>query len=128
MLGMKFGEFIEHHRKKAKLSAGQLARLLELSSVYVRHVETGKAPPFIDEQNRYAKLAVLLSVDREELLVRATVERGEFTVVTKGWDETRIKALCEAVSILEPSEGRGSSIVFHKLLSLLRVPVPSEGA
>lgn len=123
---MRFGEFIEAARKRAGISANQMARLLGFSLPYLRDVELCKCSPFADKDDRYGKLAVLLSVERVELLERAITERGEFVVSVKGWDAKRIRALIELVSVLEPRADGGSSLVLRKLFAL--VGVQSEDA
>jgi transcriptional regulator with XRE-family HTH domain len=115
---MRFGAFIEHYRLRARLSAGRVARMLDFSGVYLREIEQGKSPPFLDEKDRYEKLAILLSVEREELLLRAILERGDMPISVAGWSTDRVKALIAAVDILR---GPDPSLAADRLLKTLGV-------
>ena len=94
MLGaVKFGKFIEAKRLAANISANQLARLLGISSTYLRGMEQGKQPPLLDTENRYEKLAVLLGVNRHELLVLAAREREVLVVPIVTMSDRKLRAL-----------------------------------
>lgn len=71
----RFGDLLFKLRTKAKLSMGQIARELGMSTVYYSEVEHSKKKPFTHKKVDYQKLADLLDTDREILEKAAKKER-----------------------------------------------------
>lgn len=70
----RFGDVLRHLRRKADKTLGQVARMLDVSTVYLSDVERGNRKPFTRE--RILKIAAFLEVDASELLEAADRERG----------------------------------------------------
>jgi transcriptional regulator with XRE-family HTH domain len=77
-----FGEVLRESRRNSGKTIGDVARLLELSTVYVSDVERGNRRPFT--RDRILKIADFLTEDPGELLKAADRERGviEYDVTT----------------------------------------------
>ena len=70
---MKFGDYLKSKRKQRNITQEELARSLEVSSVFVHQLETGKVDaPSID---RCQQMAVILDVEIDELWSVARKER-----------------------------------------------------
>ena len=65
----RFGEVLRQLRREAELTLGDLARLLDVSTVYVSDVERGNRKPFT--RVRILKIADFLGKDPNELLKAA---------------------------------------------------------
>lgn len=70
---MRFGDYLKSKRKQRNITQEELARSLEVSSVFVHQLETGKVDaPSIDRCNQ---MAVILEIEIEELWNVAKKER-----------------------------------------------------
>ena len=70
----RFGETLRRTRQSAERTLGDVARLLDVSVVYVSDVERGNRRPFRNE--RILKVARLLEADPAPLIAAADVEKG----------------------------------------------------
>ena len=70
----RFGESLRRTRQNAKKTLGDVARLLQVSVVYVSDVERGNRRPFGNE--RILKVASFLNADPAPLIAAADVEKG----------------------------------------------------
>ena len=70
---MKFGDYLKRIRKRRKITQENLARSLEVSSVYIHQLETGKvdAPSF----DRCQQISSILGVKVEEIWSVSRTER-----------------------------------------------------
>lgn len=70
---MRFGHYLKSKRKQRNITQEDLARSLDVSSVFVHQLETGKVDaPSID---RCQQIAVILKVEIDELWTVAKKER-----------------------------------------------------
>ncbi len=70
---MRFGDYLKSKRKQRNITQEELARSLEVSSVFVHQLETGKVDaPSID---RCQQMAVILEIEIDELWTVARKER-----------------------------------------------------
>jgi len=70
---MRFGDYLKSKRKHKNITQEDLARSLEVSSVFIHQLETGKVDaPSID---RCHQIAAILEVEIEELWTVAKKER-----------------------------------------------------
>jgi len=74
MPSRRFGDVLRQFRRKADKTLGQVARMLDISTVYLSDVERGNRKPFTRE--RILKIAEFLQVDANDLLKVADRERG----------------------------------------------------
>lgn len=70
----RFGDALRKARRNADKTLGDIAKLLEVSVVYVSDVERSNRRPFSNE--RILKVAKFLKVDPEPLIAAADRERG----------------------------------------------------
>ena len=70
----RFGDTLRKTPQKAGRTLGDIARLLDVSVVYVSDVERGNRRPFNNE--RILKVAKLLKADPVPLIAAANVEKG----------------------------------------------------
>ena len=70
----RFGDTLRRTRQQAERTLGDVARLLDVSVVYVSDVERGNRRPFSNE--RILKVARLLKADPAPLIAAADVEKG----------------------------------------------------
>jgi transcriptional regulator with XRE-family HTH domain len=70
----RFGDVLRQLRRKADKTLGEVARMLDVSTVYLSDVERGNRKPFTRE--RILKIAGFLEVDASDLLKAADRERG----------------------------------------------------
>lgn len=70
----RFGEVLRQYRRQAEKTLGDIARLLNVSTVYVSDVERGNRKPFARE--RILKIAHYLDNDPKPLLTAADNEKG----------------------------------------------------
>lgn len=78
----RFGDLLFEFRTKARLSMGQVARELGMSTVYYSEVEHSKKKPFTHKKVDYQKLADLLGADKELLEKTAKRERLKMSMGT----------------------------------------------
>lgn len=70
---MRFGDYLKSKRKQRNITQEELARSLEVSSVFVHQLETGKVDaPSIE---RCQQMAVVLEIEVDELWTVARKER-----------------------------------------------------
>ena len=86
----RFGDALRKIRQNAERTLGDVAKLLEISVVYVSDVERGNRRPFSNE--RILKVAKFLKTDPAPLITAADVERGVIE-----YDITKAKPLEAAV-------------------------------
>ena len=70
----RFGDALRRTRQEAKRTLGDVARLLDVSVVYVSDVERGNRRPFSNE--RILKVAKMLEADPAPLIAAADLEKG----------------------------------------------------
>ena len=70
----RFGEALRRHRRDAKKTQGDVARLLGVSVVYVSDIERGNRKPF--SNNRITRIAEFIEADPIPLIAAAAAERG----------------------------------------------------
>jgi len=70
----RFGEVLRQHRRDADKTLGDIARLLDVSTVYVSDVERGNRKPFSLE--RIILISKFLQVDPMPLITAADREKG----------------------------------------------------
>ena len=70
----RFGDALRRTRQDAGRTLGDVAKLLDVSVVYVSDVERGNRRPFSNE--RLLKIARFLNADPAPLIRAADVERG----------------------------------------------------
>lgn len=70
----RFGDTLRRTRQQAKKTLGDVARLLDVSVVYVSDVERGNRRPF--RNDRILKVARFLGADPAPLITAADVEKG----------------------------------------------------
>ena len=70
----RFGDALRKARRNAGNTLGDVARLLEVSVVYVSDVERGNRRPFNNE--RLLKIARFVKTDPAPLIAAADIERG----------------------------------------------------
>ena len=86
----RFGDTLRRTRQNAEKTLGEVARLLEVSVVYVSDVERGNRRPFSNE--RILRVATFLNADAAPLIAAADVEKGVIE-----YDISRAKPLEAAV-------------------------------
>ena len=82
----RFGDALRKTRRNAEKTLGDVAKLLDLSVVYVSDIERGNRRPFSNE--RILKVARFLKADPAQLIAAADIERGVIE-----YDITRAKPL-----------------------------------
>ena len=70
----RFGDTLRRTRQNAERTLGDVAKVLDVSVVYVSDVERGNRRPFSNE--RIIKVARLLKADPAPLIAAANVEKG----------------------------------------------------
>lgn len=86
----RFGDALRKTRHDAEKTLGDVAKLLDVSVVYVSDVERGNRRPFNNE--RILKIAKFVKADPAPLIAAADVERGIIE-----YDITKAKPLEVAV-------------------------------
>ena len=86
----RFGDALRKTRRNAEKTLGDVAKLLDLSVVYVSDIERGNRRPFSNE--RILKIARFVKTDPAPLIAAADVERGVIE-----YDITKAKPLEAAV-------------------------------
>jgi transcriptional regulator with XRE-family HTH domain len=76
-----YGETLRQLRKAAGKTLGDIAEALGVSLSYLSDVELGNRAPF--DKERTIRLAALLEVDTDELLIPAAESRGAFELEAK---------------------------------------------
>ena len=70
----RFGDALRKARQNAEKTLGDVAKLLDVSVVYISDVERGNRRPFSNE--RIIKIAKFFKADPAPLIAAADVERG----------------------------------------------------
>ena len=70
----RFGDALRKARRNAEKTLGDVAKLLDVSVVYVSDVERGNRRPFSNE--RILKIATFVRADPTPLIAAAVAERG----------------------------------------------------
>jgi transcriptional regulator with XRE-family HTH domain len=86
----RFGDALRKARRNAEKTLGDVAKLLDVSVVYVSDVERGNRRPFGNE--RILKVAKFLKTDAAPIIAAADVERGVIE-----YDISKAKPLAAAV-------------------------------
>ena len=86
----RFGDTLRRTRQNAEKTLGDVARLLDVSVVYISDIERGNRRPFSNE--RILRVASLLNADPAPLIAAADVEKGVIE-----YDITNAKPLEAAV-------------------------------
>ncbi len=91
---MKFGDYLKSRRKEKNITQEDLARSLEVSSVFIHQLETGKVDaPTMD---RCQQIAVILEINSEELWNVARKERLRKFMEKEEIHEESMEVLTEA--------------------------------
>lgn len=95
---MRFGEYLKNKRKQKSVTQEDLARYLNVSSVFIHQLETGKvdAPSF----DRCQQLAEILQIRIDELWNIAKRERLKRFMEREDIEEERLEVLTEEEKLL----------------------------
>lgn len=95
---MRFGDYLKSRRKGRKITQEDLARSLDVSSVYIHQLETGKvdAPCF----ERCQQLSAILSIRVEEIWSVARTERLKKFIEKEAISEQELEVLTNEEKIL----------------------------
>ncbi len=95
---MRFSEYLKNKRKQNNITQENLARSLNVSSVFIHQLETGKvdAPSY----ERCEQLSRLLRADAEELWNVAQRERLERFMEKQGIDKTNLELLSKEEKLI----------------------------
>lgn len=95
---MRFGEYLKNKRKQKSITQEDLARYLNVSSVFIHQLETGKvdAPSF----ERCQQLAEILQIKIDELWNIAKRERLKRFMEREDIDEGKMEVLTEEEKLL----------------------------
>ena len=95
---MRFGEYLKSKRKQRSVTQEDLARFLNVSSVFIHQLETGKvdAPSF----ERCEQLSLILKIEIEELWNVARRERLKRFMEKEDIDETNLEVLTKEEKLI----------------------------
>lgn len=95
---MRFGEYLKNKRKQKSVTQEDLARYLNVSSVFIHQLETGKvdAPSF----DRCQQLAEILQIRIDELWNIAKRERLKRFMEREDIEEEKLEVLTEEEKLL----------------------------
>lgn len=95
---MRFGDYLRSKRKKKKITQEDLAKYLDVSSVYIHQLETGKvdAPCF----ERCQQLSSILSTGIEETWSVARAERLRKFIEKEAISEEELEVLTSGEKLL----------------------------
>lgn len=95
---MKFGDYLKRIRKRRKVTQENLARSLEVSSVYIHQLETGKvdAPSF----DRCQQISSILGVKVEEIWSVSRTERLKRFIEKEAISEQELEVLTNEEKML----------------------------
>ncbi len=95
---MKFGDYLKRVRKRKKITQENLARSLEVSSVYIHQLETGKvdAPSF----DRCQQISSILGVKIEEIWSVSRAERLKRFIEKEAISEQELEVLTNEEKML----------------------------
>ena len=95
---MRFGDYLKSKRKQKNITQEELARNLEVSSVFVHQLETGKVDaPSIE---RCQQMATILEVEIEELWTVAKKERLKRFMEKEDIEQDSFEVLTDAEKAL----------------------------
>ena len=95
---MRFGDYLKRIRKRKKITQENLARSLEVSSVYIHQLETGKvdAPSF----DRCRQISSILGVKIEEIWSVSRAERLKRFIEKEAISEQELEVLTNEEKML----------------------------
>ncbi len=95
---MKFGDYLKRIRKRRKITQENLAQSLEVSSVYIHQLETGKvdAPSF----DRCQQISSILGVKVEEIWSVSRAERLKRFIEKEDISEKELEVLTNEEKML----------------------------
>lgn len=95
---MKFGDYLKKIRKRKKITQENLARSLDVSSVYIHQLETGKvdAPSF----DRCRQISSTLGVKVEEIWSVSRTERLKRFIEKEAISEQELEVLTNEEKML----------------------------
>lgn len=95
---MRFGDYLKRIRKRRKITQENLARSLEVSSVYIHQLETGKvdAPSF----DRCRQISSILGVKIEEIWSVSRTERLKRFIEKEAISEQELEVLTNEEKML----------------------------
>ena len=95
---MRFGDYLKRIRKRKKITQENLARSLEVSSVYIHQLETGKvdAPSF----DRCQQISSILGVKIEEIWSVSRAERLKRFIEKEAISEQELEVLTNEEKML----------------------------
>ncbi|MCY3624989.1 MAG: helix-turn-helix domain-containing protein [Candidatus Dadabacteria bacterium] len=95
---MNFGDYLKRIRKRRKITQENLARSLEVSSVYIHQLETGKvdAPSF----DRCQQISSILGVKVEEIWSVSRTERLKRFIEKEAISEQELEVLTNEEKML----------------------------
>ncbi len=95
---MKFGDYLKRIRKRKKITQESLARSLEVSSVYIHQLETGKvdAPSF----DRCQQISSILGVKVEDVWSVSRTERLKRFIEKEAISEKELEVLTNEEKML----------------------------
>ncbi len=95
---MRFGDYLKSKRKQRNITQEELARSLEVSSVFVHQLETGKVDaPSIE---RCQQMAVILEIEIDELWTVARKERLKRFMEKEDIDQESFEVLTDSEKAL----------------------------
>ena len=95
---MRFGEYLKNKRKQKNVTQEDLARYLNVSSVFIHQLETGKVDaPSLD---RCQQLAEILQIRIDELWNIAKRERLKRFMEREDIEEEKLEVLTEEEKLL----------------------------
>lgn len=95
---MRFGEYLKSRRKQKHVTQEDLARYLDVSSVFIHQLETGKVDaPSLE---RCQQLAMILEVKIEELWNVAKRERLKRFMEKEEINEGNLEVLCKEEKLI----------------------------
>jgi transcriptional regulator with XRE-family HTH domain len=95
---MRFGDYLKSIRKRKKITQENLARSLDVSSVYIHQLETGKvdAPSF----DRCQQISLILEVKVEEIWSVSRAERLKRFIEKEAISEQELEVLTNEEKML----------------------------
>ena len=95
---MRFGDYLKSIRKRKKITQENLARSLDVSSVYIHQLETGKvdAPSF----DRCQQISLILKVKVEEIWSVSRAERLKRFIEKEAISEQELEVLTNEEKML----------------------------
>lgn len=95
---MRFGDYLKSKRKKKRITQEDLAKYLDVSSVYIHQLETGKvdAPCF----ERCQQFSSILSIRVEEIWSVARAERLRKFIDKEAISEDELEVLTSGEKLL----------------------------